>query len=123
MEDKKRGAAEAETICDTKSNETINIIAHELNKGKTAVFLKRDGWTMMPQLPTETGKYLQIRQREETVYYWLTTWIEGGLFKDIDWEDLTDADQYGEMHIIAWRKLPEIPEWAKEEVEDGHERD
>lgn len=116
MDDKKRDAAEVGTICDINEdmNLTKNIIAQAIREGKDAVYLKRDGWTMMPQLPTETGKYLQLRQREETVYYWLSTWIEGGLFRDIDWEDLTDADEYGRMHIIAWQKLPNIPKWAQE---------
>ena len=125
MDDKKRDAAEAGTICDTNEdmNLTKNIIAQAIRQGKSAAYLKRDGWTMMPQLPTEGGSYLQIRRRNDVCYYWMTTWIEGGLLKKVEWEDLPPEDKYGEMHIVAWRKLPEIPEWAKEEVEDGHERD
>ena len=114
MEDKKRDAAEVGTICDTKPNETINIIAHELNKGKCAVYLRRDGWTMMPQLPTETGHYLQIRRGESGhLYYWPATWIAGGLLRDVEW---VDRPQY-QITIKAWQKLPDIPEWMKEEAE------
>lgn len=108
MEDKKRDAAEVGTICDTKPNESINIIAHELNKGKTAVYLKRDGWTMMPQLPTESGEYLVL------------TWTH---YKDRAWVFMTiltvynypDRLQFGPTwdRVVAWRKVPKIPKWAQ----------
>ena len=117
MDDKKRDAAEAGTICDTiDMGTTKNIIAQVIREGKDAVYLKRDGWTMMPQLPTESGDYLQIR-RANIYYYWPATWLVDGLLKNIEWEDRAATDKYGAMHIIAWKKLPDIPEWAKEEAE------
>ena len=112
MIDNKKTAASGANASDGTTKNGINIIAHELNKGKTAVYLKRDGWTIMPQLPTETGQYLQIRRGEGGhLYYWPATWIAGGLLRDVEW---VDRPQY-QITIKAWQRLPEMPEWMKEE--------
>ena len=87
----------------------INIIAHELNKGKSAVYLKRDGWTMMPQLPEEEGEYLLLYRMEDgrvmrmTSSVWRWTNADGKLDFAPAWDE-----------AIAWRPLPEIPAWAEE---------
>ena len=114
MDDKKRDAAEVGTICDTNEdmNLTKNIIAQAIRQGKDAVYLKRDGWTMMPQLPTEEGEYLQIRRGEYGFHYWPVRWWKNGCLKEVEW---TDSPEYA-IKIIAWRRLPDMPEWIEEEA-------
>ena len=111
MEDKKRGAAEVGTICDTIPNESKNIIAHELAKGKSAVYLKRDGWTMMPQLPEADGEYLLLYHVKKLVCFYTTRVFSlgGKFYYDPTWDK-----------AIAWQRI-NVPEWAQEIADEEAE--
>ena len=85
---------------------------------ETPVFIKRDGWTMMPQLPTEAGDYVLLHSGKSKAGRYAGIYCVRLL--DYDFEHHKDIREYGfrqdeDWYCIAWRKI-DVPEWWEEFV-------
>ena len=105
MINEKNSAACAENTSDTNMNEAMNIITRAIEEGKNAVYIKRDGWTLAPQLPREEGQYTLlcggVSEKGHKFTYCYTAWF-------FPW---ADDPAHGFDSCIAWRKI-EKPDWA-----------
>ena len=101
----KKSAASSANASDTKQNEAINIITQAIKDGKNAVYIKRDGWTLAPQLPRDEGQYTLlcggVSENGHKFTYCYTAWF-------FPW---ADNPYHGFDDCIAWRKIDK-PEWA-----------
>lgn len=88
-------------------------VAYAITQGKDAAYLKRDGFTLLPQLPTEPGEYLLLLRGLKTpqgevlppVYF--TVCVSS-------YEIREDAFLRIWTTAIGWMKLPDLPEWVSE---------
>ena len=119
--DNKKSAASAANTGDTEvKNTATDIIAQAIAEGKSAVWFKRDGWTISPQLPTEEGNYLLVEycpnetgdpvldHYGEPIMYLNTTEIHS-------WDTEKDMDKKF-SHCVCWMRLPDITDWQRQLV-------
>lgn len=92
-------------------NATKDIIAHALNKGKCAVYLKRDGWYMMPQLPEAEGEFVLLVSSKSEKYG-----IQVHKAPTYVWRRIDGSWNYSDIwkKAIAWKPEEPIPDWAPE---------
>ena len=94
-------------VADTQKNEAINNIPQVITSGQC--FLKRDGWTLSPQLPTEEGEYLcmmggRYADGKPFVFH-SNNWY-------FPWQDEKYRDYpFNSANCIGWVKL-DAPAWA-----------
>lgn len=105
----KKISADNAMIADT--NEVTNNIPQVTTKSQC--FIKRDGWTLSPQLPTEEGEYLCImggRYEDGKPFVFFTTnWF-------FPWQDEKYRDYpFNADNCICWVKL-DAPSWADDLV-------
>ena len=112
----KRSADNA-MIADT--NEVTNSIPQAVINSQC--FIKRDGWTLSPQLPTEEGEYLCLMggryySTGEPFVFFTTNWY-------FPWQDEKYRDYpFNAANCIGWVKL-DAPSWASDLVPMEVEQD
>ena len=120
--DNKKSAASAANTGDTEvKNIATDIIAQAIAEGKTAVWIKRDGWTISPQLPKEPGWYIQVNYCEDedgniglssdgspflSFFPWLVN----------QWEIDNGRLDKAFRHCVCWMRLPDITDWQRQLV-------
>lgn len=114
MIDNKKTAASGENASDGTTKNGINIIAHALNKGKCAVYLKRDGWITMPQMPGKEGNYEVVRwlpRQDGDVHLYVDVTSVVKTLNGLSFSKLWNC-------TICWRPTPEIKDWMVEQARE-----